>query len=146
MRHAVHVWETVLRKQHNQIVLGDKRVDHVIKQWAAHASWLEKLTLAVDASLAPIVRWFQPDILEALGSEEQIAIWRDRFRRRAPAAYRAICVERELHMAWCVRDSAAAINAESVALVCGVLHAKEIEMLLHQGRRVDIKKLTRMST
>jgi pheromone shutdown protein TraB len=119
------------------IVLGDRRISHTMATWAQAAGWGERAYLFIDIILS-IIR--QPH-RELAASSSAIAHARRIICRRAPAMYRALYSERELHLAWATRDSPAALQATSIALVCGRAHVDAIKNVLIEGCEIDIATL-----
>jgi pheromone shutdown protein TraB len=123
----------------DRVILGDRRIDSTMTAWAESAGWRERVILLVDALLG-MVRRPQEKL-----SWEEIVDARNIVRRRAPAMYRVLYVERELQLTWSVRDSPAALHASSVLLVCGRAHIAAIRSHLERGQEVDIAHLEALS-
>jgi pheromone shutdown protein TraB len=126
----------------SRIVLGDRRISHTMASWAQAAGWGERAYLFVDVVLNRIR---QPQS-EKAASSSAIAHARGIICRRAPAMYRALYAERELHLAWAARDSPAALQAKSIALVCGRAHVDAIKNILMEGCEIDIARLEGSTT
>jgi pheromone shutdown protein TraB len=123
----------------DRVILGDRDINSTMTAWTESAGWGERVILLIDTLLGLLRRQ------KAKVSQDDLVVARNIARRRAPAMYRVLYVERELQLAWSVRDSPAALQASSILLVCGRSHIAAIKSHLERGQEVDIANLKALS-